>query len=74
MDIYSTRAQLAAIELLPPEYSFMYDLFCADMGAVEDDKAIYDFRKGRESLRPQRIRKKSEEREDTASYKGPHDF
>lgn len=52
MDIYSTRAQLAAIELLPPEYSFLYDLFCADMGAVEDDKAIYDFRKGTRRMAP----------------------
>ena len=52
MDIYSTRAQLAAIELLPSEYSFMYDLFCADMGAVEDDKAIYDFRKGTRRMAP----------------------
>ena len=52
MDIYSTRAQLAAIELMPPEYSFLYDLFCADMGAVEDDKAIYDFRKGTRRMAP----------------------
>lgn len=26
MDIYSTRAQLAAIEQQPREYSFLYDL------------------------------------------------
>ena len=52
MDIYSTRAQLAAIDLMPPEYSFMYDTFCADMGAVEDDKAIYDFRKGARRMAP----------------------
>lgn len=52
IDIYSTRAQLAAIELLPPEYSWLYDLFCTDMGAVEDDKAIYDFRKGDRLMAP----------------------
>ena len=52
MDIYSTRAQLAAIELMPPEYSFLYDMFCADMGAVEDDKAIYDYRKGTRRMAP----------------------
>ena len=46
MDIYSTRAQLAAIELMPPEYTFLYDTFARDMGAVEDEKAIYDYRKG----------------------------
>ena len=52
IDIYSTRAQLAAIELMPPEYSFLYDTFCADMGAVEDDKAIYDFKKGAREMAP----------------------
>lgn len=52
MDIYSTAAQLAAIELMPPEYSFLYDTFCADMGAVEDDRAIYDFRKGTREMAP----------------------
>lgn len=52
IDIYSTRAQLAALEAMPPEYSFLYDMFCADMGAVEDDKAIYDYRKGTAEMAP----------------------
>lgn len=52
IDIYSTRAQLAAIEQLPREYTFLYDTFAADMGAVEDDKAIYDFRKGTRQMAP----------------------
>lgn len=52
MDIYSTRAQLAAIEQLPREYSFLYDTFCADMGAVEESKAIWDFRKGDRQMAP----------------------
>lgn len=52
IDIYSTRAQLAAIEQMPPKYSFLYDTFVADMGAVEDDKAIYDFRKGVRRMAP----------------------
>ena len=52
MDIYSTRAQLAAIELMEPEYSFLYDMFVQDMGAVEDEKAIYDFRKGSLQMAP----------------------
>ena len=52
LDIYSTRAQLAALELMPREYSFLYDTFCADMGAVEDDKAIYDYRKGTKQMAP----------------------
>jgi len=52
IDIYSTRAQLAAIEQMEREYSFLYDMFCADMGAVEDDKAIYDYRKGSRQMAP----------------------
>lgn len=52
LDIYSTRAQLAAIELMPREYSFLYETFCADMGAVEDDRAIYDFKKGSRQMAP----------------------
>lgn len=52
LDIYSTRAQLAALEAMPPEYTFLYDTFCADMGAVEDDKAIYDYRKGTREMAP----------------------
>lgn len=51
-DIYSTSAQLKAIELMPREYSFLYDTFIQDMGAVEDDKAIYDFRKGTRLMAP----------------------
>lgn len=51
-DIYSTRAQLAAIELLPREYSFLYDTFCTELPPVEDDKAIYDYRKGSRRMAP----------------------
>lgn len=52
MDIYSTRAQLAAIELQPRIYSFLYDVFGKEIGPVEDDKAIYDFRKGGARMAP----------------------
>ena len=52
LDIYSTRAQLAAIEVLPREYSFLYDTFAADMGAVEDEKVIYDYKKGVQRMAP----------------------
>lgn len=52
MDIYSTRAQLAAIELMPREYSVLYDFFGKEAGNVEDDKAIYDFRKGSRRMAP----------------------
>lgn len=52
MDMYSTRAQLAAIELMPREYSALFDFFCRDAGTVEDDKAIYDYRKGSRRMAP----------------------
>ena len=52
IDIYSTRAQLAAIDLMPREYSVLYDLFSKDAGTVEDDKAIYDYRKGVKRMAP----------------------
>ena len=52
MDIYSTRAQLAAIELMPREYSVLYDFFGRDAGTVEDDKAIYDYKKGSRKMAP----------------------
>ncbi len=52
MDIYSTRAMLAAIELMPREYSVLYDFFAHDAGCVEDDKAIYDYRKGSRRMAP----------------------
>lgn len=52
IDIYSTRAQLASIELMPRECSYLFDTFCADQGVVEDEKAIYDFRKGVKQMAP----------------------
>lgn len=52
LDIYSTRAQLAAVEAMPREYSFLFDTFTADGGVVEDSKAIYDYRKGGKMMAP----------------------
>lgn len=52
MDIYSTRAQLAAIELMPPEHSFLYDTFVQELAPVEDKKAIWDFKKGTKPMAP----------------------
>ena len=56
MDIYSTRAQLAAIELMPREYSVLYDFFAKEAGTVEDDKAIYDYKKGSRRMAPTVLR------------------
>lgn len=52
LDIYSTRAQLAAIELMPPEHTFLYDVFVQELPPVEDDKAVYDYRKGGQEMAP----------------------
>lgn len=52
IDIYSTRAQLAAIELMPPEHSFLYDTFVQELAPVEDDRAIYDYKKGSRPMAP----------------------
>lgn len=52
LDIYSTRAQLAAIEQQPRLYTFLYDTFAHENAPIEDDKAIYDYRKGTERLAP----------------------
>lgn len=52
MDIYSTKAQLAAVEILPREYPFLHDAFAKDAGTVEDDKAIYDYFKGDRPMAP----------------------
>ena len=52
MDIYSTKAQLAAIDLMPREYSALFDFFCRDAGTVEDEKAIWDYRKGSRRMAP----------------------
>lgn len=52
MDIYSTRAQLKQIEQQPRIYTFLYDKFARENKPVEDDKAIYDYRKGTERMAP----------------------
>lgn len=52
MDLYDVRSQLKAIELLPREYSVLADFFCKEEGVSENDKAIYDFRKGTKRMAP----------------------
>ena len=49
---FDTRAQLAAIEQIPREYPFLLDTFVKDGGCVEDDKAIYDYRKKGKIMAP----------------------
>lgn len=52
LDIYSTATMLKAVEQMPPVYTFLHDTFCKDMGAIEDDEAIYDYRKGTRRMAP----------------------
>ena len=52
LDIYSTRAQLAAIELMPTPNNFIMDLFVKDEGVIDDEKAICDVMKGGEVMAP----------------------
>ena len=52
LDIYSTRAQLAAIELMPPERSFLFDTFVQELPPAEDDDEMYDYRKGDLEMAP----------------------
>ncbi len=52
MDIFSTAAQLKVIEILPRENTFLYDNCVASEELVEDDHAIYDFRKGTKRMAP----------------------
>lgn len=52
LDIYSVRSQLAALEVLPPVYTFLHDMLCRDGGCVEENKAIYDFKKGTIRMAP----------------------
>lgn len=46
LDIYSTYAQLAAIEQMPREHTLLWDLFVHEEGCVEENMAFYDYRKG----------------------------
>ena len=52
MDLYDVRSQLKAIELMPREYSVLMDFFCREEDVSEQDKAIYDFRKGEKVMAP----------------------
>lgn len=52
IDIYSTRAQLAAIEQQPREHTWLYDTFVQELPPVEDSKAIYDYKKGGRAMAP----------------------
>lgn len=48
-DLFSTAVMLKAVEQMPRVYTFLSDSFAEDGGVCEDERAIYDYRKGAES-------------------------
>lgn len=45
-DLYNTATMLKAIELMPPINTFLSDTFCEPGDNCDDNRAIYDYRKG----------------------------
>lgn len=51
-DLNTTATMLKAVEAMPMVCSFLYDTLCKDAGVTENDKAIYDYRKGQQQMAP----------------------
>lgn len=47
-NLYSTAVMLKAVEQMPRIYTFLSDTFARDGGVCEDDRAMYDYRRGAE--------------------------
>lgn len=45
-DLFTTAVMLKAIEQMPRPYTFLSDTFAADGELCEDERAMYDYRKG----------------------------
>lgn len=45
-DLYSTATMLKAVELMPPINTFLSDTFCEAGDVCDDNRAVYDYRKG----------------------------
>lgn len=45
-DLFSTAVMLRAVEQMPRVYTFIADTFAEDGGNCEDERAMYDYRKG----------------------------
>ena len=48
-NLFSTAVMLKAVEQMPRIYTFLADTFAKDGGVCEDDRAIYDYRRGAET-------------------------
>ena len=48
-NLFSTATMLKAVEEMPRIYTFLSDTFAADGPVCEDDRAIYDYRRGAET-------------------------
>ena len=48
-NLFSTAVMLKAVEQMPRIYTFLADTFAKDAGVCDDDRAIYDYRRGAET-------------------------
>ena len=48
-NLFSTAVMLKAVEQMPRVYTFLSDTFAKDGEVLEDDRAIYDYRRGNET-------------------------
>lgn len=48
-NLFSTAVMLKAVEQMPRVYTFLSDTFAKDGEVIEDDRAIYDYRRGSET-------------------------
>ena len=48
-NLYSTAVMLKAVEQMPRVYTFLSDTFAKDDGLCEDERALYDYRRGEET-------------------------
>ena len=48
-NLFSTAVMLKAVEQMPRIYTFLADTFAKDGEVVDDDRAIYDYRRGAET-------------------------
>lgn len=48
LDMFKTTTMLKAVEQMPRVYTFLSDTFAKDGGVIEDDHAVYDYRRGNE--------------------------
>lgn len=48
-NLFSTAVMLKAVEQMPRIYTFLSDMFAGDDGLCDDERALYDYRRGAET-------------------------